>query len=272
MRRASTLLAVVGVLVATFALAAPATASPTGCDISGTSGDDNLPGTPGDETICGFAGHDTVFGHNGDDTVRGGPGNDRVNGGQGDDILKGQKGNDNLQGDDGVSGNDVVIGGPGFDRCTADSGDLVQDCEVVFQDLQQVVTGDSEGYNTSSLGQDHWSFTGTPGTTVTVFVDTVSSATAFDIEAALSTDGTAGGIFAFADDTVACTFPPPFFSCPQFVTVLPAGGTYYLMIGGGSTSYATQDFGEYIAYVTPDAPIGTLTLVQDDGSDTFKHV
>jgi Ca2+-binding RTX toxin-like protein len=87
-------------------------ASPRGCTIEGTAGDDRLVGTPGDDVICGEGGDDAVSGRGGDDVVFGDAGDDTVSGGDGADTLYGGDGDDQLGG---AGGSDVLSGGPGDD-------------------------------------------------------------------------------------------------------------------------------------------------------------
>jgi Ca2+-binding RTX toxin-like protein len=94
-------------------------ASPRGCTIQGTAGDDHLTGTPGDDVICGEGGNDVISAGGGDDVVYGDGGNDTISGGGGDDTLYGGEGDDTLAGDNGA---DVLSGGPGDDTLAGGNG------------------------------------------------------------------------------------------------------------------------------------------------------
>jgi Ca2+-binding RTX toxin-like protein len=74
--------------------AAPVSAAPPPCTITGTPGDDTLPGTGGDDVICGLGGNDTINGHAGDDYLAGGGGDDVLIGGTGADVSDGGSGVD----------------------------------------------------------------------------------------------------------------------------------------------------------------------------------
>lgn len=89
--------------------------SQSACDITGTSGPDELEGSDSSETICGFGG---------DDVIRGGGGDDVIGGGAGNDKLRGNAGSDRVRGG---AGKDRVFGGGGSDRLSGgSSGDVVK--------------------------------------------------------------------------------------------------------------------------------------------------
>jgi hypothetical protein len=129
-----------------------------------------------------------------------------------------------------------------------------------------------------AFDEDSLAFQALPGTHITATVDTVSAATAFDIEACIS--GTPGGECLpglAGDDDFACTFPPPSFSCPRFGGLLPADpdndNVYYLRInsGSGASNFAGPT-GEYRASTLVTAgPTGMCPLVPvlDNGANSF---
>jgi hypothetical protein len=94
-------------------------ASPRGCTIRGTAGDDRLVGTRGDDVICGEGGDDVIDGGGGRDVAFGDGGDDLVAGGDSGDTLYGGDGDDELAGGDGF---DVLSGGPGDDRLAGGPG------------------------------------------------------------------------------------------------------------------------------------------------------
>ena len=104
-------------------------------------------------------------------------------------------------------------------------------------------------------------------------MDTVSLATAFDSEACLSTEDSSASCFAFGDDQMTCTYPPPTFACPRFPAVLPADGdgVYYLLIesGSGAGGYAGP-VGRYKARVWAGGYISPLQLIHDNQPGSFK--
>jgi hypothetical protein len=133
---------------------------------------------------------------------------------------------------------------------------------------EQVVTGDS----LPGADQDVYEFKATAGTTIDVMVDTVSLQTAFDVEACLATASSSITCFAWGDDQVPCTYPPPGYSCPQISAVLPVDGDgkYYLLVesGSGTSNYAGQ-FGLYRATITADPSSCLLKLVIDNQPGDF---
>ena len=94
-------------------------ASPRGCTIRGSAGDDRLVGTHGDDVICGEGGDDVIDGGGGRDVAFGDGGDDLVAGGDSGDTLYGGDGDDELAGGDGF---DVLSGGPGDDRLAGGPG------------------------------------------------------------------------------------------------------------------------------------------------------
>jgi hypothetical protein len=142
---------------------------------------------------------------------------------------------------------------------------------ILKQPATQVVAGDS--LPDDNANQDVYSFSGTPGTSLDIRVDTVSAATAFDSEACLSTEDSSASCFAFGDDQMACTYPPPSFACPRFPAVLPADadGVYYLLIesGSGAGGYAGP-VGRYEAHVWSSRYISPLQLIHDNQPGSFK--
>ena len=95
-------------------------ASPSGCDITGTAGNDTITGTNASERICGLGGNDTISGGGGDDEILGEEGNDRINGGDGADAIEGGRGDDRLSGG---AGGDSLEGAAGQDVLNGDGGD-----------------------------------------------------------------------------------------------------------------------------------------------------
>ena len=131
----------------------------------------------------------------------------------------------------------------------------------------------ADGDSLPDLDQDVYRFTATPGTAVSIWVDTVSLDTAFDIEACLSTEDSSASCFRFGDDNMPCTYPPPGFACPRFRATLPddGDGVYYLLIesGSGNQNYAGP-VGHYHASVGTVRFISPLTLIHNNQPGTFQ--
>jgi hypothetical protein len=87
--------------------------------------------------------------------------------------------------------------------------------------------------------RDEFEFTGTPGSTVTIAVDTTSAATTFDPFYVVYTGAGEVGAFINQDDNFPCTFPPPAFSCPTGTFALPADadGRYYVVVRALGTRF-----------------------------------
>lgn len=103
--------------------------------------------------------------------------------------------------------------------------------------------------------RDEYRFTGTPGATVTITVDTTSAATTFDPAYFLYSDAGQTGFLRLQDDNFGCTFPPPLFSCPTATFALPADadGQYYLVVQALGTR-ADPNRGDYRLTFTGGSP------------------
>ena len=109
---------------------------------------------------------------------------------------------------------------------------------------------------------DEFEFTGTPGSSVTITVDTTVAATAFDPLYAVYSDAGEVGLFRTQDDDFACTFPPPSFSCPMATFTLPADadGKYYVVVRA-PFSKADPTRGDYSLTITG---AGAPRLIRND--------
>jgi hypothetical protein len=121
---------------------------------------------------------------------------------------------------------------------------------------------------------DLYAFTAAAGTEVDVAVDTVDAATAFDAWACLSTTPEGCVLFdenviEWGDDDQACTFPPPSYACPAFVTTLPDDddGIYYLLVSDNAEDDFAGSVGHYSLQVGSDTPIGPLNLQVNNQPD-----
>jgi hypothetical protein len=129
--------------------------------------------------------------------------------------------------------------------------------------------------------EDAIAFQSLPGTYITATVDTVSAATAFDIEACISGTPTGSCLPDFqGDDDFTCTFPPPSFACPRFGGVLPDDpdndNIYYLRInsGSGAGNFAGPT-GDYRAsLLVTSGPTGACPVVPvlDNGQNSFLQL
>lgn len=112
--------------------------------------------------------------------------------------------------------------------------------------------------------QDVWAFEADAGAVVTVSVDTVDAATAFDPGLSLAGEDTCwlGGV----DDAFSCTYPPPAFGCPAATFTAPASGTYYALVAA-FVSCAGDTAGYEIG--VEGARPGSLTQRADDFSPGY---
>ena len=122
--------------------------TPSGVEINGSEGSEQLVGSVGD---------DTIFGNGGDDVLNGGDANDVLIGGQGDDVLAGQNGDDILIDDEGGNalyggaGHDSISGGQGFDTVFGGTGD---DTVETRDGDDSIGGGDGDDYVISGSGDD----------------------------------------------------------------------------------------------------------------------
>jgi hypothetical protein len=129
-----------------------------------------------------------------------------------------------------------------------------------------------------AFSEDDYAFESQAGTHITVTVDTVSAATAFDIEACLADTPDGSCLPGLqGDDDFSCTFPPPAFGCPRFGGLLPADSDgdniYYLKInsGSGAMNFAGNQ-GDYRATtLVTSGPTGACpgVGVLDNGPNSF---
>lgn len=129
-----------------------------------------------------------------------------------------------------------------------------------------------------AFSEDDYAFESQAGTHITVTVDTVDAATAFDIEACLSDTPDGQCLPGFqGDDDFNCTFAPPAFGCPRFGGLLPADSDgdniYYLKINSGSgvMNFAGNQ-GDYRATtLVTSGPTGACpgVGVLDNGPNSF---
>jgi hypothetical protein len=131
---------VVGLLLASTALAATIAGSARSETLRGTgaadvirarAGNDRAYGRNGNDRLYGQKGNDRLYGQKGNDLVVGGPGNDRLTGGPGRDVHLGGPGNDRILARDGAR--DVVRCGAGRDVAVVDALDRVAGCERVLR-------------------------------------------------------------------------------------------------------------------------------------------
>jgi hypothetical protein len=129
-------------------------------------------------------------------------------------------------------------------------------------------TGDSHcGYATGTYLEqyDVWSVTPASGQTVTISVDTVAAATAFDPYFwILDQDECTLGS---ADDSFTCSYPPSSGSCPSMEFIADAE-TYKIIVGSyGACTGTTADY-----EIRVDAPSDpTLTPVADNTVNELIH-
>ena len=124
---------------------------------------------------------------------------------------------------------------------------------------QQTVTGQLRPI----ASRDAWAFEAEGGTEVFYALDTLSSESAYLMQACVSTSGAFRDCLpAVSRDRVPCSFPPPGgLGCPRRTTMLPADGVYYVVIGGFRF---TQEPGQYSVFVRALPGIGPLGLAVND--------
>jgi len=110
--------------------------------------------------------------------------------------------------------------------------------------------------------QDQFAFFVQSGQSVYLKVDTVDAATAADTRLRVRLpDGTE---LHEADDEVACTFPPPKYSCPEYSFTADTAGLYTVEVYVGlSESCASQSLVNYQLTVTVDDQPSDLILIKD---------
>ena len=110
--------------------------------------------------------------------------------------------------------------------------------------------------------QDQFAFFAQTGQTVFLNADTVDAATAADLRLRLRLPD--GSELFEADDDVACTHPPPAYSCPEHSFTADAPGLYFVEVYvGASQSCYNTGLVNYKLTVTVDGEPSDLILVKD---------
>jgi hypothetical protein len=108
---------------------------------------------------------------------------------------------------------------------------------------------------------DTWVFDVGAGESIDIRADTVDAGTAADL--CISGSCASGDTF-FADDNVACTFPPPSFACPQSVFVASGAGQCTVQVTLCSAACANPATANYQLRVKHDGVDAAVALVVDD--------
>jgi hypothetical protein len=110
--------------------------------------------------------------------------------------------------------------------------------------------------------RDQFAFFAQSGQTVFLRVDTVDAATAADTR--LFVRAPDGSDVYEADDEVACTFPPPQWSCPQYEFPAAAGGLYTVEVYvGAGEDCRDRSLANYELTVTVGGTASELILEKD---------
>ncbi len=118
-----------------------------------------------------------------------------------------------------------------------------------------------QGCNHSAI-QDQFAFFAEAGQSVYLMADTLDAATAADLR--LRVRRPDGSELHEADDDVACTFPPPAYSCPEHSFTAAVGGLYYAEVYvGTSESCFDHNQANYQLTVTVDGAQTDLIHVKD---------
>jgi hypothetical protein len=97
---------------------------------------------------------------------------------------------------------------------------------------------------------DTWTFEGVEGGTAYVTVDTVADETAFDPR--MWVNDPDGCTIAAADDSFACTYPPPTYECPGVIVEDLTAGTYTVVVNSyGDCAGETADYSLAVDITTP---------------------
>ena len=106
-----------------------------------------------------------------------------------------------------------------------------------------------------------------PSSSVTVTVDTISSATTFDPFVAIldGPDANTANQLAYGDDDFTCSFPPPTYQCPEANATSAGGGSYFVFVAVGSPDDCASSIGEYqLEVLANGSPTSDWSLYTDD--------
>lgn len=147
-------------------------------------------------------------------------------------------------------------------------GNYYYNCGISYgSSADQAYAGDfemTEDVACDAASADVWTFTAVAGATYAITVDTVNSATTFD--ATFRINDPSGCYLVYADDSFACTFPPPAYACPSFELASAEEGVYQVVVY--ENTYDTSEcvdgtIGEYVIRVDAEED-PMLTLLHDD--------
>jgi len=111
--------------------------------------------------------------------------------------------------------------------------------------------------------QDQFAFFAEAGQEVYTNVDTVDAATAADLRMRIRRPD--GSEVHEADDDVACTYPPPAYSCPEHSFTADTAGLYYVEVYvGASQSCFDHNLVNYQLTVQVDSQQADLIAVKDE--------
>jgi len=122
------------------------------------------------------------------------------------------------------------------------------DCEVIAEQRGAPFASSlQESSTTDCLGRsmDVWQVEASAGDLLSITVDTVAADTAFDPVFQLIAPS--GCVVSAADDSFACTFPPPRYSCPAVQLTAPESGAYRLLVW--SMGSCASRLGDYAVHV-----------------------
>jgi hypothetical protein len=126
--------------------------------------------------------------------------------------------------------------------------------------VEQTIEGDLSPI----AARDAWAFEADAATEVFFALDTVSSESAYLMQACVSTSPRVRDCLRpLSHDRPSCAYPPPGgLGCPRRTTVLPRRGVYYLVVAGFRF---TRTPGAYTVFVRAHPAIGRLTLAVNNG-------
>ncbi len=102
---------------------------------------------------------------------------------------------------------------------------------------------------------------------ITVTVDTISSATTFDPVVVIldGPDATMANLLGSGDDEFPCSFPPPTYLCPEANATSAGGGSYFVLVGIGAPDDCASSIGEYqLEVLANGSPTNDWSLYTDD--------
>ncbi len=144
----------------------------------------------------------------------------------------------------------------------SDAGDYGNASMLIGYGAQSPARASLHGCDHAGI-QDRFAFFAQNGDNVYLMADTVNTATAADLRMRIRRPDMSE--LYEADDEVACTYPPPAYSCPEYAFTAQTSGLYFAEIYVGVTQHCyNHNLADYEITVTVNNQHAELIMVKDE--------